>query len=113
MQKWKTRLVNWLLPKLLCSVNPYQVIRIDDRLKKAFINGKELTKEEIKTLKYEIYILKQSRLWNIYTNTIAEQAKKVMFEKSTSFEDMYAGKMMLYNLDVLQKIANIIQEYKV
>ena len=113
MPRWKAWIVNKLLEGTLCAVNPYQVIRIDDKLNKAFIDGKELTKEEIKLLKDEIFALRQSRLWKIFSNTIAEQARKVMFEKSLNFEDMYAGKMMLYNLDVLNKITKVIENYKV
>lgn len=105
------QLKNWLTKNLFCTVDPKQVLKqgkngiflIDDEI---------VSKEEMRSLQSEAKFLQHTRLWQILTETIKDQAEKVMFEKSTSFEDMRTGKMMLYNINLQKQIVNIIEKYK-
>jgi hypothetical protein len=40
--------------------------------------------------------------------TLRHHGQILMFEKSKSYDDMVAGKMLLYNLDLQEKIAQKI-----
>ena len=75
---------------------------------KLFLAGKELTPMEQKILKEEATYISKTELWGIFQNTIADTARKVMFENSKDFDDMRTGKAMLRNLDVQRKIIEII-----
>lgn len=75
-----------------------------------FIQGKKITDSELKMLKEESSYILRTRLWSILTNSLKDQAKKSMFERSKSWEDMLFGKAMLYNLDVQEKIIELIEK---
>ena len=77
------------------------------------IQGIDLTKEERISLRHEANQIKQTRLWSILTNTLVHQAHQKMFEKAESFDDMVAGKTMLYNIDIQKKIVEILSNLKI
>lgn len=70
------------------------------------IGGQSLSQEEIRILKEEALYIERTRLWSILTNTLADDARQVMFEKSKDFEDMRTGKAILYAIDIQEKIIN-------
>lgn len=41
--------------------------------------------------------------------TLKDEAQTIMFLKSKDFQDMLVGKMMLYNLDVQNKIVERVE----
>lgn len=105
------QLKNWLTKNLFCTVDPKQVLK-QDKNGIFLIDNEIVSKEEMRSLQNEAKFLQHTRLWQILTETIKDQAEKVMFEKSTSFEDMRTGKMMLYNINLQKQIVNIIEKYK-
>ena len=111
------RLANWLinkvLPHLLIVPEPSQLITYDKNTKKVFIGGQEANETELRNLKEEARYLDKTRLWQLFVNQIAEQSRQKMFEKSNNYDDMFAGKMMLYNLSVLQQIIDIAKSQDV
>ena len=109
--KLKQRIKNWLLKGLLCAVIPEQVAYINKQ-GKLVLNGQELTPDEAKSLLEEVGFIEKTRFWDICQNTLVDQARQVMFDKSTSFEDMMSGKLMLRSLDVIKKILESIKNYK-
>ena len=76
-----------------------------------FIGSRRLEPAEIVALKGEADFLLQSNLWSIIGETLKDIACKTMFEKSTTFDDMRSGKMMLYNLSIQNNILNIFKNY--
>lgn len=111
----KKRVINWLLRKYLCAVIAEDVITIakdkQGNVTHLFLNGELVTENEAKSLKEEVRFLKNTRLWSIFQNTLANQARKTMFELSKDYDDMRNGKMMLYNLDVQKNILSAIDKY--
>lgn len=103
MDEEKIKKENQLTKDLLCVVVPEDVVTTDKQ-GQLFIGGTKLTAMEVGSLKSEAEFLVKTRLWSILTNSLKDQAMKVMFERSTTFDDMRAGKMMLYNLNVQEKI---------
>ena len=73
------------------------------------IQGRVLDKGERQLLREEAKMLVKMRLWSILTNTLKAQAQKTMFEKAETFDDMVAGKTMLYNIDIQEKIVAILE----
>lgn len=95
----------------LCSFNPESVVRISAN--KLFIGGKELKENEANILKEEALMLKGTKIWEFFKNTITEQAYQTMFTQSQTFDDMKTGKLMLFNLDLLEKLRIRFENYQI
>lgn len=89
------------------TINPFDVMTLGQD-GSVFLATKKLTKEEKINLVIEAKRMKEGRLWQIFQETLKDQAHKVMFEKSTTFEDMRSGKAMLYNLGVQRQIVETL-----
>lgn len=108
IKKW---IRNWALKDLVLQVTAEEVFTYTPQ-GKLFLNGKQLTEGEVKSLQGEIKFLEETRIWKVYQDTIAFQAKQKMFEKSITFDDMMAGKIMLKDLEILRDINKIIKSWK-
>ena len=101
------RLRNFLLSELLCALVEDDIIS-KDRQGNIFLGQEKLTESEIRAIGQEIKFLKETRVWNIINETIKRDAMDKMFKNAKTTDDMFAGKMMLYNLDLTNKIINIL-----
>lgn len=102
---------NWVLRDIVCQVISEDVFTYSPK-GNLFLDGKELTEGEVNSLKEEIKFLEETRIWKVYQNTLSEQAKNRMFEKAQSYEDLWSGKLMLKNLEVMRDINKIIKSWK-
>ncbi len=97
----------WLYKKifefLTKPVTVEQVITINDR-GQVFLDGRLITNQELSALKEETKAFNQFRLKTILLNTPKALAEMRMFKDSQSFDDMLAGKLMLYNVDVMEQV---------
>ena len=107
----KKRLRNKVIKYLFNSIIVDDVISYNKK-KNPMINGEELSEGEISNLKTEASQIKEMRLYEILYGTVAEKAKKTMFEKSMSFDDMIFGKMLLLSLDTQKRIVDRLAEDK-
>ncbi len=105
------RIKNWLLKDLVLQVNAEDVFSYNPK-GVLYLEGKPLTEGEIKSLQAEIKFLEETRIWKIYQNTLSQQAKSRMFDKAQSYEDLWSGKLMLKQLEVLRDINKIIKGWK-
>lgn len=103
MAKATIKTKNQLLKDIFCASVPDDVITFD-KIGNAYVNSEKLDETQLDVLKSEAAFIVKSRLWTLITNSLAETAKKTMFEKSESFDDMMSGKMLLYAIDVQRKI---------
>lgn len=96
----------------LLTVNPVDIFRITkEGIPK--LGDFAITKEEVVALQEEIKFLERTRIWSILTATLADSAKKIMFEKSKSFEDMRTGKALLYNIQLMKTIMKQIRSAQI
>ena len=109
----KQKIFNLLNKHLYCTVEPDSIITTGKINGKEilYLHGKALEEAEIKNLQQEIKHLKSLWIWKIMTETLKDQAQQVMFVKSKDFNDMVAGKMMLYNLGVQERIIKLIEDH--
>ncbi len=105
------KIKNWLLRDLVLQVNADDVFTYSPR-GVLYLEGKPMTEGEIRSLQNEIAFLEETRIWKIYQNTLSEQAKQRMFEKAQNWEDVWSGKLLLKNLEVLRDINKIIKSWK-
>jgi len=105
------RIKNWFLRNVMVSVIPEDVFTYSPR-GVLYLRGEAMTESEIRSLQNEIKFLEETRIWKIYQNTLAQQAKDRMFEKAQNYEDLWSGKLMLKNLEVMRDINKIIKSWK-
>jgi hypothetical protein len=72
-----------------------------------FLGDEMLTPEMVHNLRQEAEVLTQLDLWSLMTNTIRATAHKRVFVDSENINDIMAGKMALYNLDLMKKILTV------
>lgn len=100
---------NWVLKNLLSAVIEKDILTTD-KYGNIYLQGQVLTENEARMLKGEANLFTQTRLWSILTNTPKHQAEKVMFSHSKTYGDMVSGKMMLYTIDVQEKIVKKLSQ---
>lgn len=102
--KGKTDLYNELK-----SFNPDSVVKVSGN--RIYLGKNELKESEAKALKEEVKYLKSTKIWDLFFNTVVEQARATMFNLSETFDDMKTGKLMLLNLSILEKLCSRIENY--
>jgi hypothetical protein len=103
----KQRIKNWLLSELLCAQVVEDIIT-QDKQKNIYIGGEKITQQELKVIQEEIKFVKETRLWSIINETIKADAQRKMFVSAKTTDDLFAGKMMLYNLDLINKCISVL-----
>lgn len=95
-----------------CMIEAKDVFSLDRTRVVAKIDGLELTHQEKINLKNEVRFFNESRLKKILMDSIYDIARKTMFEKSETFDDMLQGKMMLFNISVQKNILQLIENMR-
>ncbi len=106
----KQRIINYLLKYLLNAVVISDIIKIEKG--KIYIDDKEVDEMELRSLRAEIKALEGFRIWHIITQTLKKDAYERGFVSATNMEHLNTSKIMLYNLDIQQKIINALKEKK-
>ena len=100
------------LSELLGFIDERHIVSCNPKTGVIFIGSERIDEGRAQNLKSESEFMLKSDLWKVLNETIRHQAYETMFTKSTSFEDMKSGKMMLYLLDVQKKVMNIFSSYR-
>ena len=101
MKRFKIIILNWLVKSLFKGLRKNDVFRVK--------NGKlQLDGEECKhdhALKYRDEALKilHSPVWKMVNDKIVYKAEEAMFKKSKTTDDLFFGKAMLYDLDLVNE----------
>ena len=108
------RLKNWLLLSLFCAVDTRKVfstvVHPQTRAESHFLGSERISVVQMRSLKAEVKFLKETVLWKILQETLADHARKTMFERSTSFDDMKSGKLLLLAVEMQRKIVEAIDK---
>lgn len=107
MKKLKQWLWNWVLDYLSKPINLSQVITVNNA-GQVKIDGKILTPQELLALQQEIKAFQNFRLKTILLNTPKSLAEQRMFKDAKTWDDMLAGKLTLYVVDIQENIMNSI-----
>ena len=103
------------LSELTFSVDPTKVVSaVSDRAGNAAViklGEEELTLQEVKNLKEEVRWFRNSKIHEIFQNTLKHKAQDIMFRKSESYDDMKSGKMCLLNIDIQENILKAIETF--
>jgi hypothetical protein len=100
---FKKRLWNWVFNYLSKPVNLEQIITVE-KTGQILLDGKILTPSELIALQQEIRAFQNFRLKNVLLNTPKALAEIRMFRDSRTWDDMLAGKLTLYTVDLQEQI---------
>ena len=109
----KLRLSKYLLRHLFCAVGEESFLQVQysnaQKTKGVILHGtKPLEPSHVAELASQSRMILRSEAWQKVTENMKGAANDMLFNKSKSQEDMIAGKMVLYALDILrQKFENI------
>ena len=98
------RLRQWCLKNVFNAPVANDIVTIAKDKSHLLIDGQKIGDAELASLHAEYLAIKKFRLWNLITNTVRDQAKKMMFENAQSYDDMLSGKMMLYVVSVQENV---------
>lgn len=112
MGRFKIKIRNWVLKHLLNAILIEDVVTISPKVKKVFVNGRELEQGELESIVEEAKFIEKTRLWTLMQGTLNAQAKDKLFNHAVSPDDLFMGKAMLYNLDIQNKIIEIFKNIK-
>lgn len=103
MKSLKAKLKNWVLDYLIKPIKLEQIITIND-VGQIKIDGRIIEASELKALQEEVKAFQTFRLKTLLLNTPKSLAENRMFKDSKSWDDMLAGKLTLYTVDVQETI---------
>lgn len=114
IKEWRQRIrmkfLAWLVKDL------YNGIMVDDVFQVAagevHLNGEKITKEQKEVYRDEALKILHSEIWKEVVKQLQLASNKRMYEKSETTDDMFFGKAMLYNLDLLNKYLNLLSKLK-
>lgn len=104
MKQW---LFNYLLKNMFGMVITDDVLVVNN--KKLYLGGQLIAEHEVKSLISEVKALERMRIWSILNETPKQEALDRGWNKSTSIDELNAGKTIFYTLDTQKKILNIIK----
>ena len=104
----KNIIKNYLLRHLLNPVMVEDVIT-QDKTNKIYLGGKLVSEDRLRQWQAEIKAIEGSDVWKCAEESLRFQAQDKIFNISTKFEDVVAGKLMLYNLEVIDSVFRVIK----
>lgn len=96
----RQRILNWILRNYLKAVVFEDVITTEGKLK---LGGEPIEVGQRNSFRIEARTIQDMQLWRSLRETLKQKAHESMFSKSRSWEDMFFGKALLYNLDLIEK----------
>lgn len=103
MKQWlRKKLINLLVKRLFNGLTEDDVLKV--RGKNVILyKGFKLKPEKIESIKVDAKTFRDSVIWKLLSDDMKYVANKRMFEVSESMDDMMAGKMVLYTIDLINK----------
>jgi hypothetical protein len=107
MKSWLQRtFINLLVHHLFNAVTEKDILQMKGR--DIYFQGQKISKENALKLKADAKIWGDSMLWQVLSIEAKSAANKRMFDRAVTIEDIIAGKMMLYSIDIIeQKLAQL------
>lgn len=106
-KRLRIRVLNLALKHLFKAVTLEDVIVIKNGI--TYLDGKQLTKGDIVSLRSDAELLEESELYNLMKKHLRHQAHKKIYNDSVTTEDIVFGKAMLYNLSLM---SNFLKKFK-
>lgn len=110
----RKRLANWALSHLFRLPRPEEVLAVrKDRSGKVtgiILGGKELTREQVKEYREQALAIHHLPLTSLMRESLRTVACLKMFNESKTPDDLLASKMVLWTLDVEEKLLRELKD---
>lgn len=113
MSNLKRKLQNWLLSKLFCVFTAEDFLQVKHTNREmtagvVYFGKKPLEPRHAKELTIQAKTILQFEVFQKIESSMKWLASDMLYNKSKTAEDMIAGKMVLYTLDILRKKLEVI-----
>lgn len=93
--------INWIVKDLFNTVGKDDILRVEGN--DIYYKKRKLGKSTVDKIKEDANSFEGSTIWRILKNELKYVHNLRMFEHGKTDEDLLAGKMGLYNLDIIEK----------
>ena len=97
----KHRVLTQAVKRLFNAIDSDDILRVREDGQWMF-EGRPLLREEVEAIKKSAQNFTESRMWKILESELKYQANLRMFSDSKTVEDMIAGKVLLYFIDIVK-----------
>ena len=112
IKKLKLKIINILLKNLFNAVTENDILKIVGN--KVRIGGVFYQQKQLEEIASEARVIINLELWKQLVKDCKYEANKTMYKNSTHIDDLFAGKMMLHTINVIEirlaRIAKIKQD---
>lgn len=102
------KLLNQIVRETFNGVTPEDVLRFEDG--SFYVGDKLIQMSEIEAYKEEAKVILNTHLWPLLLKNVADTAIKRIAHHSNNFDDVFFGKAMLYELDVIDKMLTALSK---
>lgn len=106
----KQKLLNYITRHLFKFITAEEFLRMDAG--KLIIGNHILTNEEKAGVIADAQAIKNTKLWSLLLKEMQYVAQKRMYFESSSEDDILAGKMTLWTIDIMDKKINNLTKLK-
>lgn len=106
----KNRIERWLLTKYFNGLVPEKILV--EAGKELYLGGEKLDVAQIQNLANEATMIMRTELWQVIYETLVKEAVDLQVKKAVSLDDIRHGRMMIYNLSVIQRMLNTFKSKK-
>lgn len=94
--------LNWVVKGMFKGVLEEEVIKVVGS--DLYIGGEKILGEKKSTIVREAQRIKNSHTWNLLKTRMIYQSNLTQFNKSKDVYDLFFGKAILYNIEMIDKI---------
>ena len=103
---------NKLVSYLYCVPDSSKILKYRKSSQILYLNGEQISDIETNSLIQEARFIEKTKLWEIMQNNLVEAARKTMFDKAKTTDDLFFGKAILYCLDIEKNIIETVKSAK-
>ncbi len=97
-----------VIPRELPPIDLGHVLT-SDKTGHLYLNGVLVDQKLQKDLVHEASLIRNTRIWDILSNTLKQNAQLTMFNHSKDMQDLMNGKTILYTIDTQENIIKSIE----
>jgi len=103
-------ILNYIIKHLFKGIDEKDLFKINSG--KLHINGDVCTEDQAREYKTQAIRIINSRVWKMLKQKMSYRSQELMFRKAKTTDDLFFGKAMLYNLDLMDKYLEKISKIK-
>lgn len=100
MKRW---FINFITRNLFNTLTEDDIIKYDSSKKHFVVNGQAVPDSEAREIVNGASIVQQTLVWKLLVSEMKVLANKKMYFHSKNEDDILAGKMMLYTIDIMER----------